>query len=140
MKTYIIFTHAAVMLQRLQSTGLHFQVEAVTLKFLGWEDYLTITIIPLLHCKVQQVVAYIRCFKRGLVATLFHPEHWHGEVDREGQNSEVFASCRPARQVQQAAEETCCGYVPAALVCCSSRGKWLGESPGRAWQHQGVHP
>lgn len=120
MKPYVIFRRAAVTLQRLQSTGLHFQVEPVTLKFLDCEDCLTITVIPLLPCKAQQAVARIRCFKRGLVATLFHPENRHGWAGREGQNSKVFGSCGPTRQ---AAEESCCRYVPAALLCSSSQEK-----------------
>lgn len=67
------------MLQKPQSTWLQFQVEPFTLKVLDCEDCLTVTVIPLLPCKVQQAVAYIRCFKRGLVATFFHPEDCHGE-------------------------------------------------------------
>jgi len=58
----------------------------------------------------------------------FPHRKWHEEVGREGQNSQVFGSCRPAWQVQQAAEGTGCGYIPAALLCCLSRGKPLGES------------
>lgn len=138
MKPYIIFRRAAVTLQRLQSTGLHFQVEPVTLEFLDCEDCLTITVIPLLPRKAQQAVACIRCFKRGLVATLFHPENQHGWAGRERQNPKVFGNCGPARQ---AAEESCCRYVPAAFVCSSSQEKkGLGESPGRAQRHRGAHP
>lgn len=101
----------------------------------GCKDCLSITFILLLPCQVQQVLACIRCFKRELLATLFHPEDWHREVSREGQNSEVFRSYRPAWQFQQALEEMGCGYVPVVLVCCSSRQNgWasLQAAPGSA--------
>lgn len=78
MKTYI------VMLQRIQSNILHFQVEPFTLNILDCKDYLTITFILLLPYKMRQVLTYISSFKRELLAFFFffHPEDWHGEVGR----------------------------------------------------------
>lgn len=103
MKPYIIFRRAAVTLQRLQSTGLHFQVEPVTLKFLDCEDCLTITVIPLLPCKAQQAVACIRCFKRRLVA-LFSTQKT-GMAGRAGKGRTqrcLEAAGQPGRQWRKA--------------------------------------
>lgn len=69
-----------VMVQRILSTVLHFQVERVTLNILDCKDCLTITFILLLPSKMQQVLTYIRCFKREHLATIFPSRRlaWRG--------------------------------------------------------------
>lgn len=125
MKTYIIFTCAAVMLQKPQCTGPHFQVEPFTLKFLDCEDCLTITVIPPLPCKVQQAVAYIRWFKRGLRATLSHPEDCMERWAGAGRMQRCLeAAGQPSRSSRQ--QRTLAVGMYQLLVCLS-KGKWLGS-------------
>lgn len=114
------------MLQRIQSNILHFQVEPFTLNILDCKDYLTITFILLLPCKMRQVLTYISSFKRELLAIFFFSiqktgmEKWAGK----GRTQRCLGAVRFNRQQRKWA------MGMHQLFLFAAHPDIMGESPG----------